>query len=87
MKYPIDIPILELAILEMGRMRKGKSFCPSEVVRWIFPEAWRNFMDEVYQEMMRLYQEGKIIVTQKGIPVDPFLNPKGPVRITVKSQT
>ena len=87
MKYPTDIPILELAILEMGRLQRGKTFCPSEVVRWIFPEAWSYFMDEVNEEMMRLYQEGKIIVTQSGIPVDPLLKPKGPVRIMLKNQT
>ncbi len=87
MKYPIDIPILELAILEMGRLRKGKSFCPSEVVRWIYPQAWSEFMPEVNREMMRLYQEGKIIVTQQGKAIDPFSTPKGPVRISFKNQT
>lgn len=76
--------ILEIAILEMGRMRKGASFCPSEVVRWMYPQDWRFFMDDVKNEMMRLYREGKITVTQKNNPVNHEYLPKGPVRIKIK---
>lgn len=78
-----DDTILEIAIMEMGRMRKGASFCPSEVVRWLYPQDWRFFMDEIKQEMMKLYREGKILVTQKDKAVDPTILPKGPVRIKV----
>lgn len=73
---------LRQAILEMLRMRKGKSFCPSEVVRWIYPEAWRVFMIDVQDEMMRMYREGLILVSQAGEPVSPDRFPKGPVRIS-----
>lgn len=76
--------ILEIAIMEMGRMRKGASFCPSEVVRWMYPQDWRFFMDNVKEEMMRLYREGKISVIQKNNPVNPDYLPKGPVRIKMK---
>lgn len=80
-KYP---NIIEIAILEMARIRKGTSFCPSEVVRWMYPQDWRFFMDDVKEEMMRLYREGKISVTQKNKPVNPDYLPKGPVRIKME---
>ncbi|MFD2202969.1 DUF3253 domain-containing protein [Shivajiella indica] len=61
--------ILEIAILEMGRMKKGVPFSPSDVVRWIYPQDWRYFMSEVRVAMMNLYKNGNILLTQKGIPV------------------
>lgn len=75
--------ILETAIMEMGRQRNGNNFCPSEIVRWLYPQAWRNFMPDVQEAMMKLYREGKIKVTQKGIEVEKDRIPKGPVRINV----
>ncbi|HSI77114.1 MAG TPA: DUF3253 domain-containing protein [Lunatimonas sp.] len=72
---------LEQAIFELIRQRKPNSFCPSEVVRWIYPEDWRHFMPDVHKTMMDLYRQRKISVTQKGIPIDPNFLPKGPVRI------
>ncbi|HSJ68330.1 MAG TPA: DUF3253 domain-containing protein [Anditalea sp.] len=75
--------ILETAIMEMGRQRQDTSFCPSEIVRWMFPEHWRKFMPDIQEEMMRLYNEGKIVVLQKGHPVEKEKQPKGPVRIKV----
>lgn len=75
---------LRQAILEMIRLRGDASFCPSEVVRWIYPQAWRIFMEDVRKEMMCLYQEGLINVTQQGVSIDPAENPKGPVRISRK---
>jgi hypothetical protein len=76
--------ILAIAILQMGRMRKGNSFCPSEVVRWIYPQDWRFFMEDVREAMMDLYRRGLIEVTQQGKAVDPFKPPSGPVRISIK---
>ena len=77
---------LEQAILEMIRRRKATSFCPSEVVRWIYPQDWRHFMPDVQETMMDLYREDKILVTQQGIAVDKNFLPKGPVRITSKTE-
>ncbi|WP_143961033.1 DUF3253 domain-containing protein [Litoribacter populi] len=75
--------VLESAIMEMGRQRGDNTFCPSEIARWIFPQAWREFMSDVQQEMMRLYRDGKISVMQKGIEVHKNQMPTGPVRIKV----
>lgn len=75
--------ILETAIMEMGRQRNGNNFCPSEIVRWLFPQDWRQFMPDIQAEMMRLYDEDKIVVLQKGEPVEKGPVPRGPVRIKV----
>lgn len=73
--------VLRTAILDFCNRRKYKSFCPSEVVRRMFPEDWELFMPDIQKEMMDMYRVGLIQITQKGIPVDPNQNPKGPVRI------
>lgn len=73
---------LRQAILEMIRLRGDASFCPSEVVRWIYPQAWRVFMDDLMSEMMTMYREGLINVTQMGSPIDPHQEPSGSVRIS-----
>jgi hypothetical protein len=62
-------------------MRRGSNFCPSEVVRWMYPQDWRHFMEDVRTSMMDLYRHGKIVVTQGGIPIRLDEKPKGPVRI------
>nr|WP_245189366.1 DUF3253 domain-containing protein [Lunatimonas salinarum] len=62
-------------------MRGTASFCPSEVVRWMYPSSWRHFMPAVRDAMMKLYRQNLISVTQKGIEVDKNFLPKGPVRI------
>ncbi|MCH6233046.1 DUF3253 domain-containing protein [Cognataquiflexum rubidum] len=82
---PSDHPhILADAIMEMCRVKKGESFCPSEVVKWIYPESWYHFMEEVTTEMMKLYQSGKIEVTQNHLPIPMEGIPKGEVRIKAK---
>ncbi len=65
----------------MGRRRGASTFCPSEVVRWLYPQDWELFMDDVKTEMMLLYQEGLILVSQNGQPIKTNSLPKGPVRI------
>ncbi|WP_338223179.1 DUF3253 domain-containing protein [Algoriphagus confluentis] len=74
--------ILKSAILDFCRRRKTSSFCPSEVVRSMYPEDWRLFMPDIRQAMLELYREGHIVVTQRGIPVSLHEPPQGPVRIS-----
>jgi len=73
--------ILEAAILEMGRTVPGGYFCPEEVVKWIYPQAWEHFLDEVNEAMMHLYREGKIVVTQEGVEIPKDNVPSGSVKI------
>lgn len=75
--------VLETAILEMGRKAKEDGFCPSDVVKWIYPQAWRHFVPEVEEVMMQLYREDKIKVTQAGVEVSRTHLPTGTVKITL----
>jgi hypothetical protein len=79
----INPKILETAILEMGRLRGEATFCPSEVVRWLYPQSWRYFMEDIQTEALRLHKEGKIVILQKGSLVQPDSPLKGPIRIKV----
>lgn len=74
--------VLRVAILDFCRRSKESSFCPSEVVRQMYPEDWREFLPDIRVVMMEMYREGYIQVTQKGEPIDPYQQPVGPVRIS-----
>lgn len=74
--------VLRTAILDFCRRKKGKTFCPSEVVRQLFPQDWELFMVDIREEMMHMYREGLIQVSQKGNLIDPGNDPIGPVRIS-----
>jgi len=60
----------------------GKSTCPSEIARMLFPENWRKHMRSVVNAAINLQIEGKIILTQKGVPIDINCI-KGPIRIKI----
>jgi hypothetical protein len=61
-----------------------KSTCPSEIARMLFPENWRIRMGEVRDVAIALQQEGKVLITQKGIPIE-IDHIKGPIRIKIVS--
>ena len=78
-----DHKILENTILEMLLERgEGKSICPSEVVRRLYPLYWKEKMDDVRTAARELVAENKIEFTQKGEVVNP--NSKGPIRLRLK---
>lgn len=58
----------------------NKSICPSEVAKAVDPENWRGRMTAVRRVAHELIVEGKIQVTQKGVPVD-MNTARGPIRI------
>ena len=72
---------LRAAILELlARREAGKSICPSEAARHVFPEDWRSHMDLTRKVAVELAGEGKIEICQKGHPVNPA-TARGPVRL------
>lgn len=75
--------VLETAILEMGRKAGQESFCPTQVAKWLYPQAWLHFMEDVHETMMEMYREGKITVYQDGKEINPNATPEGPIRIKV----
>ncbi|MCJ8208534.1 DUF3253 domain-containing protein [Mucilaginibacter sp. RS28] len=59
-----------------------KSICPSDIARVLFPADWRKHMDDVRTEAFELERQGKVLITQKGQPVE-IENIKGPIRIKI----
>jgi hypothetical protein len=75
--------IISQSILAMATERGAdKTICPSEVARALFDTHWRKHMDEVRQAAIVLQQNGKVLITKKGIPVDVD-HLKGPIRIKI----
>jgi hypothetical protein len=70
-------------ILSMAEQRgPEKSTCPSEVARMLFPDDWRDHMKEVVDEAIDLHNQSKVVITQKGQPID-VNHIKGPIRIKI----
>ena len=60
----------------------GKTICPSEVARALVDGDgdWRAYMTPVRRVAVHLVHNGRIAITQKGVPVDPDAV-KGPIRL------
>lgn len=72
---------IQAAILSLAAQRGNeKSTCPSEIARRLFPDDWRSHMTDVVDEAIRLHNNGQVVITQQGLPVDVH-HIKGPVRI------
>lgn len=72
-------------ILELtDKVGPDKTICPSEVARHLWPQGWREQMDEVREVAKTLREEGEIEICQKGEPVsdEKFT---GPIRLRRKS--
>ena len=70
-------------ILSMADQRgPEKTTCPSEVARRLFPDDWRNHMKEVVDAAIELHNQAKVVITQKGLPID-VNHIKGPIRIKI----
>ena len=59
-----------------------KSTCPSEIARMLFPNDWRKHMKDIVDVAIDLNNQGKVVITQKGIPID-VNHIKGPIRIKI----
>lgn len=63
---------IETAILALVEQRGvGKSICPSEAARAVWPEEWQKRMREVRAVAVGLARKGEISILRKGKPVDP----------------
>ena len=75
---------LHETIIDMVSKRgKGSSICPSEVARHLWPNEWRDKMEEVRFAATELARTNEISITQGGVPVD-LEAIKGPIRLTIK---
>ncbi|MBC7429612.1 MAG: DUF3253 domain-containing protein [Bacteriovorax sp.] len=84
MKNNIEDLEIEDTIIELLLVRgTDKTICPSEVVRQLYPENWRDKMDAVRRVAGNLVQENILIITHKNQQVD--VNVKGPIRLKLKA--
>lgn len=75
---------LEEAIVELLSNRAGgATICPSEAARAVFPEGWRERMEDARQAARRLVAAGRIEIVQGGRVVDPS-TAKGPIRLRLR---
>lgn len=71
------------SILALAASRgAGKSICPSEVARALWPDDWRGRMEAVREEAFRLRDEGRVRILQSGEEVAGRAV-RGPIRIAV----
>lgn len=79
----VDKKISDTIIEKLLQRDAGKTICPSEVARALFPDNWRDEMEHVRTVAKSLVKEGKIVITQEGEVVDPD-NFKGAIRLKLK---
>jgi hypothetical protein len=76
-----DLSALESAIIELlARREAGKTICPSEAARRLFPDEWEEHMESAREAARRLVARGEIVITQRGEVVDPA-RAKGAIRL------
>jgi hypothetical protein len=76
-------PDIKQAILSAASERGAfKTTCPSEIARALFPQDWRKHMGDIRDAAIELRHEGKVVISQKGKPIDTG-HIKGPIRIGI----
>lgn len=72
---------VEQAILDLlaGRAA-GATVCPSEAARAVWPDGWRDRMEDARRAARRLVARGAAEITQGGRVVDPS-TARGPIRV------
>jgi len=73
--------VLRVAILDFCRRKKGRPFCPTAVIRQMFPEDWELFTEEVIEVTMQLYRENLIEVSVEEDSPDELENSGGKILI------
>ena len=75
---------MEEAIVELlSKRAAGATVCPSEAARAVFPDGWRERMEDARRAGRRLVAAGRIEIVQGGRVVDPS-TAKGPIRLRRK---
>lgn len=77
-----DSSILPTILSVAAQRGPEKTTCPSEIARMLFPDDWRNHMKDIVDVAIELHNQGKVLITQKGIPID-VNHIKGPIRIKI----
>ncbi len=73
---------IERSIQRLLETRAGKTICPSEVARELDPKGFRALMPAVREVAAQLRACGRLLITQRGEPVDPS-TARGPIRLAL----
>lgn len=71
---------IDATISALSSRRGERTFCPSDVARVAGGTSWRAAMDPVREAMRRLLGAGELEVLQRGQPLDPDAEWRGPIR-------
>jgi hypothetical protein len=78
---------VEAAILALaGHRAPAGSICPSDAARAVGGGSWRRLVPVAQDAARRLAQAGDVVVTQRGEPLDPQGEWKGPIRIRLSQR-
>ena len=78
---------IKTAIMKFAVKRgRDKSFCPSEVARYLEPEDWRPLMPEIRSVADSLVDQNFIDVLQKGKVIENVSQAIGPIRLKIKNK-
>ncbi|MBX3287540.1 MAG: DUF3253 domain-containing protein [Actinobacteria bacterium] len=73
---------VEAAILALaGHRAPDRTICPSDAARAVGGDSWRSLTTLARDVARELTRSGRVEVTQKGEPLDPDAEWKGPIRI------
>ncbi|MGB3672908.1 MAG: DUF3253 domain-containing protein [Candidatus Nanopelagicales bacterium] len=64
-----------------GGRAPDRTICPSDVARAIGGPSWRSLLGMVRDEVRNLARDNVVEVSQRGEPLDPDRDWKGPIRI------
>lgn len=78
---------LAAALLALAEHRAPKTTCPSDAARAVGGDDWRELMDRTREIARALARRGTVVITQRGVVVDPDGPWRGPVRIGLKTGT
>lgn len=85
---PLDSVLEEAILTLLAARRSGKTICPSEAAKHVAnasgtPQAWQALMEPSRAAARRLVAHGRIVITQRGRPVDPAVA-RGPIRLKLR---
>ncbi len=80
-----DEPLVQAMNRVLSQRAAGATACPSEVARSLSADQWRPLMPAVRRVAATLALQGRLVITQRGVEIDPQRvldgNVRGPLRI------
>jgi hypothetical protein len=85
-----DEAIVQAIQRVLSQRAPGASACPSEVARSLSADQWRPLMPAVRRVAATLALQGRLVITQRGVAVDPERvldgGVRGPLRLLLSER-